>query len=129
MLGVGLLAFDARATTEAKPANAREVQLKLIGKFDDFPDYVASPPGDSSRLFVVEKAGRIRILLKGKKLTTPFLDIAAEVAPGNEPGLLSMAFSPGYARNGLFYIYYAGTDRRTHLLEFRRSTSIPNQRS
>ena len=48
-------------------------------------------------------------------------------AHGNEPGLLSMAFSPGYARNGLFYIYYSGTDKRTHLVEFRRSSSNPNR--
>ena len=38
-----------------------------------------------------------------------------------------MAFSPGYARNGLFYVYYAGTDKRTHLVEFRRSSSNPNR--
>lgn len=126
LAGSGLLALSAGATTDAKPVPARDVRLKLVGRFD-FPDYVASPRGDSSRLFVVEKAGRIRILLNGKKLTTPFLDIAAEVAPGNEPGLLSIAFSPGYARSGLFYIYYAGTDRRTHLLEFRRSASNPNR--
>jgi hypothetical protein len=124
--GTGLLALNAGATTDAKPVPAREVQLKLMGSFD-FPDHVVSPPRDSRRLFVVEKAGRIRLLLNGRKLTTPFLDIAAEVAPGNEPGLLSMAFSPGYARNGLFYIYYAGTDRHTHLLEFHRSASNPNQ--
>ena len=80
-----------------------------------------------SRLFVVEKVGRIRTVLNGRTLAAPFLDIASEVAPGNEPGLLSLAFSPGYARNGLFYIYFAGTDRRTHLLEFRRSASNPNK--
>jgi hypothetical protein len=127
VLGVtGSIAVAARAMTNAKPIPAREVQLTAVGRFD-FPDYVASPPGDSHRLFVVEKAGRIRLLLNGRKLPTPFLDIGAEVLGGNEPGLLSMAFSPGYARDGLFYIYYAGTDRRTHLLEFRRAASNPNR--
>ncbi len=126
LAAAGLLALNAGATTDAKPVPKREVQLKLVGKFD-FPDYLTSPPGDTRRLFVVEKAGRIRVVLNGRKLATPFLDISSEVAPGNEPGLLSLAFSPGYARNGLFYIYFAGTDEHTHLLEFRRSASNPNK--
>ena len=125
-VGTGLIALNAGATTAAKPVPSREVQLKLVGKFA-FPDYVTSPPGDAQRLFVVEKAGRIRVVLNGRTLLAPFLDVSSEVAPGNEPGLLSMAFSPGYARNGLFYIYFAGTDRRTHLLEFRRSAANPNR--
>ena len=125
-MGVGLLALNAGATTDAKPVPEREVHLRLVGKFV-FPDYVASPPGDTRRLFVVEKAGRIRVVLNGRTLSTPFLDITSEVAPGNEPGLLSLAFSPGYARNGLFYVYFAGTDKRTHLLEFRRSAANPNR--
>lgn len=67
------------------------------------------------------------MVLNGRKLATPFLDIASQVSLGNEPGLLSMAFSPAYERNGLLYIYYAGTDQRTHLLEIRRSASNPNK--
>ena len=126
LAGTALLALTAGAATDAKPVPAREVQLKLVGRFD-FPDFVVSPSGDPSRLFVVEKAGRIRLLLNGRKVAAPFLDIASVIAPGNEPGLLSLAFSPGYARNGLFYVYYAGTDRRTHLVEFRRSSSNPNR--
>ena len=121
-----VVALEARATTDAKPIAAPEVELKLVGTFD-FPDHVVSPPGDTSRLFVVEKAGRIRVLLNGRKLATPFLDIVSQVAPGNEPGLLSMAFSPNYERSGLLYVYYAGKDGRTHLLEFRRSASNPNR--
>jgi glucose/arabinose dehydrogenase/cytochrome c553 len=126
LTGASLASLDAGATTDATPVRPREAQLTLIGRFG-FPVHVASPPGVSTRLFVVEKEGRILLLENGRKLDTPFLDISAEVAPGNEPGLLSMAFSPGYARNRLFYVYYAGTDRRTHLLEFRESTSNPNR--
>jgi Glucose / Sorbosone dehydrogenase/Cytochrome C oxidase, cbb3-type, subunit III len=122
----GSLAFDAGARTDAKPITARAAQLTPVGSFD-FPVSVTSPPADTKRLFVVEKAGRIRVVLDGRILAAPFLDISGEVAHGNEPGLLSLAFSPRYARNRLFYIYYAGTDRRTHLLEFRRSSSNPNR--
>ncbi len=122
----GSQTFDASASTDVKPISARAVGLTAVGKFE-FPVAVTAPPGDAKRVFVVEKAGRIRVVLDGRILATPFLDIAKEVARGNETGLLSLAFSPQYARNRLFYIYYVGTDRRTHLLEFRRSSSDPNR--
>lgn len=110
----------------ALPIAPREVQLTAVGKFQ-FPVYVTAPREDRRRLFVVEKAGRVRVMLDGRALAAPFLDIAADVAEGNEPGLLSMAFSPKYASNGLVYVYYAGADRKTHLEEFRRSaTSCTN---
>ncbi len=119
---VGLLA----GATVAKPVPARQIQLTSVGRFA-FPVYVASPPGDTHRVFVVEKAGRIRVIQDGHTLKAPFLDITSEVAEGNEPGLLSMAFSPRYAVDGLAYIYFVGTDQHTHLLEFRRSATNPNR--
>ena len=42
----------------------------------DFPLYLTSPPGDG-RLFIVEKAGAIRVIKGGTLLTTPFLDLTA----------------------------------------------------
>ena len=111
---------------ELTPVPPREVRLATVGKFQ-FPVYVTSPREDPRRLFVVEKAGRVRVMLDGRALTVPFLDIAADVEGGNEPGLLSMAFSPEYASSGLLYVYYAGTDRQTHLEEFRRSATSPNR--
>ncbi|MDJ0852316.1 MAG: PQQ-dependent sugar dehydrogenase [Myxococcota bacterium] len=75
-----------------------------------FPVYATSMPGDP-RLFVVEKAGRIRIVENGVIRPEPFLDIPGRVGSGgNEQGLLGLAFDPAHALNGLFYIYY--TDNR-----------------
>jgi len=75
------------------------------------PIFVTAPPGDTSRLFVVERAGRIRIvdLATGTLLPTPFLDISPMVRTGSERGLLGLAFHPQYATNGLFYIHYSST--------------------
>jgi len=75
------------------------------------PTFLTAPPGDLNRLFVTEQAGRIRVILNGSLLPTPFLDISALTAsPGNggqgEQGLLSLAFDPGYAMNGRFYVFY-----------------------
>ena len=44
----------------------------------------------------------------GTTLGTPLLTVP-DVATGGERGLLSMAFDPNFASNGLFYIDYTGT--------------------
>jgi glucose/arabinose dehydrogenase len=67
---------------------------------------VAAPEGDS-RLFVVERAGRIRVVQSdGTLLATPFLDIRSRVGTGGEGGLLGLAFPADYAQSGLFTVYY-----------------------
>ncbi|MBL8963238.1 MAG: PQQ-dependent sugar dehydrogenase [Phycisphaeraceae bacterium] len=74
------------------------------------PIYVTHAPGDPSRLFIIEKQGRIRILKNGVLLTTPFLDIDPIVTGGtttnSEQGLLGLAFHPDYQTNGKFYVNY-----------------------
>ena len=68
---------------------------------------VITNAGDG-RLFVAERAGRIRIVQRsGNVRPTPFLDIAAQVDDGaSEMGLLGLAFHPDYASNGYFYVNY-----------------------
>ena len=73
------------------------------------PLYATSPPGDSTRLFVVEKGGAIKLSKNGSILATPFLDITSKVyIPGSaaEGGLLGLAFHPNYATNRKFYVHY-----------------------
>ena len=86
------------------------------------PVYLTAPAGDA-RLFVVEQSGRIRVVQNGQLLSTPFLDITSKVLSGGERGLLSVAFHPRYAANGLFYVYY--TDRQGDIVieRYRASAS------
>src|SRR6185295_4134370 len=106
--------------------------LKLTAVIDGFtrPVYLTQPHGDSERLFVVEKPGTIRILRGGAIVETPFLDISDVVSERNEEmGLLGLAFHPGYANNGRFFVYYATTTdgpsvRR--LVEYTRSSDDPD---
>ncbi|HLO33485.1 MAG TPA: PQQ-dependent sugar dehydrogenase [Anaerolineales bacterium] len=80
----------------------------------------------SGRLFVIEKAGRIRIIQDGQLLGTPFLDISKEVgSTGNEQGLLGLAFHPQYAQNGRFFVNYTDNNGDTVLARFQVS-SDPN---
>jgi glucose/arabinose dehydrogenase len=77
-----------------------------IGGFTH-PTHLASARDGSGRLFVVEQAGRIRIIKNGALLPTPFLDITARLRPvGGSKGLLSVAFPPGYADKQHFYVNY-----------------------
>lgn len=73
------------------------------------PTYAATPVGDP-RLFILERAGTIRVLQEGVVLGTPFLDLSDRVAvpPSSEGGLLGLAFAPDYTQSGVFYVYYTG---------------------
>ena len=64
--------------------------------------------GGDDRLFVGERAGKIRIIdAAGNLLPTPFLDITAKISSQNsEEGFLGMAFSPDFATSGKFYVGY-----------------------
>ena len=71
------------------------------------PVFVAAPAGDP-RLFVVERAGRIRIAdaVTGAIQEPPFLDIRSKVSTGGERGFLGLAFAPDFSASGEFYVYY-----------------------
>ena len=76
--------------------------------------------GDT-RLFVLEKGGRIQIVGGGT-----FLDVSSQVSTDNERGLLGLAFDPNYATNGLFYINYTRGDGDVIIAERKVSTGDPN---
>jgi glucose/arabinose dehydrogenase len=88
------------------PASASAgIRATVLGTFGA-PTYIAAPPGDTHRLFVVQQPGQIMLIKDGGAPTT-FMDISGEVKfAGGEQGLLSMAFSPDYATSRRFYVYY-----------------------
>jgi len=84
--------------------------------------YRAAAPGD---LFVVEQAGRIRIVRDGALLQRPFLDIAGQVTAGGEQGLLGLAFDPvGEGRR--FFVYYTALDGSQVLASYETSRPDPD---
>ncbi|MFM8319818.1 MAG: PQQ-dependent sugar dehydrogenase [Chloroflexota bacterium] len=75
--------------------------------------------GDGSgRSFIVEQDGHIRILKDGALLPAAFLDISDRVLYSGEQGLLGLAFPPGYAQKGYFYVYYTRTDGSNQVSRF-----------
>jgi glucose/arabinose dehydrogenase len=93
------------------------------------PTHVAAAPGDRTRVFIVEQAGRIRVVLRGRLLARPFLDIRRLVVSGGEQGLLSVAFHPRYVQNRRFYVNYTDVNGDTRVVEYRanraRTAALP----
>lgn len=103
------IAVSAGATASASVSYAATAPLALrlqeVASGLAAPTFLTAPAGDS-RLFIVERAGRIRVVENGNLLPVPFLDISNLTSTSGERGLLSMAFHPQYASNGYFFLYY-----------------------
>jgi glucose/arabinose dehydrogenase len=108
----------------AAPAGAATPVLAQIGTFAQ-PVFLTAPPGDTSRVFVVEQGGTVRLLVDGVVQPRPFLDLSRSVSTGFERGLLSIAFAPDYAASGVFYAYYTGAAGEIRIDEYRRSAGDP----
>jgi len=117
--------FAAQAALPALDAQ------RLAGGFNA-PLFATAPPRDTSRLFIVQQSGQIKIinLPSGTVNATPYLDIQSRIVWGGEQGLLGLAFDPNYATNGKFYVNYTAPGGSfgagvTHIAEFTVS-SDPN---
>jgi glucose/arabinose dehydrogenase len=96
-----LLLLTLWATATIAPAQG--FKAITIAQGLNAPVHAAARPADPSRLYIVERPGRIRIIRDGALLATPFLNIAASVTTSGEGGLLGLAFHPQDDR--LFYVY------------------------
>ena len=92
----------------------------FVGSGLSLPVFLTQPLNDG-RIFVVEQAGRIRVVRNGVLQPTPFLDISTRVLSGGERGLLSVAFHPNYSSNHYFYVYY--TEQPSGDIRIERYTS------
>ena len=94
--------------TDSLPPVWPDLQLGTPIANANSPVALTHAPDGSGRLFIVERAGRIRIWDGGALRT--FLDLRSRVntsdSGGDERGLLALAFSPEYATNGHFYVNY-----------------------
>jgi hypothetical protein len=108
--------------------SAQALTPEPVGSFDQ-PTYVTSDPDDAGRLFVVERRGTIQLLDDGVK--SKFTDLSAQVGCGasceGERGLLSIALSPEFDRDGRLFVDYANdVDGKIHVEEL---TASPDRRT
>lgn len=99
----------ARAATALPYAVERAFNLEF-----DQPLAIVSPPGETNRLFILEKPGRIVVI---PDLAHPsrrtFLDLRDRVGNDDvEQGILALAFHPDFKRNRQFYVWYTSCLRR-----------------
>lgn len=108
-------------SSPASPAVALGI-ARIAGGLEQ-PVFITNA-GDA-RLFVVERAGRIRILKKSNaswRVVGTFLDIRGRVRHADiEQGLLGLAFAPDYASSGRFYVYYVNNSGKDVVAEYRRA--------
>ncbi|MCC7358182.1 MAG: PQQ-dependent sugar dehydrogenase [Anaerolineales bacterium] len=114
-LGLALLlglagAFGLLRAAEAGGNSLGADWVEYATGLDQPVDIAFTGIATDTRLFVVERAGVIRIVLtNGTVLPTAFLDISTIVNSEayTEMGLLGLAFDPDYATNGRFYLQYS----------------------
>lgn len=114
---------EAGLTGHFGPVIARPVVTTGLSQ----PLFVTAPPDDHTRLFILEKAGAVRIFDKetGELLATPFLSITP-ITTNSERGLLGLAFHPDYANNGYLFVNFTDGSGDTVIRRYTVSASNPN---
>ena len=112
---------------EGRTLGPKFVTLQRVASLRQ-PVYLTQPPGQNSRLYVVQKRGAVRIIANDELLERPFLDIRRLVRsdlPGNDPGMVSIAFPPDYGGTGVFYVSYNDHQDALQVDEYRRNADNP----
>jgi len=104
---------------------AQTIELELIQ--EGFSQPLNLQNAGDNRLFIVEKGGKIKVILEdGTLSSTPFLDISAIISTQGEQGLLGLAFHPDHNNNGCFFVNYTNTAGNTQISRFKASAGNPN---
>jgi glucose/arabinose dehydrogenase len=92
------------------------------------PVAMLQAPGDSTRWFVVEQAGEVRVFVNDPVVTTgsPFIDIRGRVIGGGELGLLGMAFHPDFPADPRVFLSYTHIDAVLGLVSRISQFSTPD---
>ncbi|GAA5481029.1 PQQ-dependent sugar dehydrogenase [Haloferula sargassicola] len=119
--------------SDSPPATSLMLVDAFPGTAFDQPVAMASPPGDASRLFVVEKTGLLRVIpdvTNPSPTASTFLDLPSVLSgngesldTGGESGFLGLAFHPDYASNRHFYVFYSVTSGGSRYQRVARFTT------
>jgi len=101
------------------------IVTKQIARFKS-PTYVHGPEGTGGAVFVVERRGKIKVLVDDRKLKGSFLNIKRRVSCCvGERGMFSVAFAPDYEASGRLYVYFTDRQGDIRVEEYRRSAEDP----
>ncbi len=103
----------------------QKLSSELVADGFSKPVYATAIPGQKGCIAVLEQKGVIKIIQNGKILRSPFLNITDRVhyplSPGDERGLMGLAFHPDYRTNGFLYVNYVDENDVTHISRFQIS--------
>lgn len=123
------LSFSNLAQAQLTPS----LQLTRVATGLTNPVFATFAPGDTSRLYIGQQNGDIRVLnlTTGNLNPTPFMTAAQlgsanGLTTGGERGLLGMAFDPNFATNRRFYLNYTGTSGHTFVRSFVTQAGNPD---
>ncbi len=109
MLGLALFCLAATAAADITP-DTFQIEEPFPALTFAHPIQMLEAPDGSNRIFVLERAGRIKVFPKSGSVTPAevalYLDISARVATQRDFALNSFAFHPDFAANGEVYIHY-----------------------
>ena len=102
-------------------------RLARVASGINAPIFLAPIPG-SNNVFVIERAGIIRILNPDTGVINgaPFLNITTEIGTFGEGGMLAVATAPDFLSSGAFYVHITNTSGDTEIRRYFRSTVNPN---
>ena len=75
----------------------------MAGGLDRPTSFAIAPDG---RIFVTEKAGKVRVVQDGELLPDPFIDLTNEVNDTADRGLLGIAVHPNWPSTPYVYLAY-----------------------
>lgn len=81
-------------------------------------DFAFLPDG---RILILEKAGRVRVVVNGVLQAAPALDITGLVDDGFEKGLLGICLHPTFPSTGRLYLYYTTNVPKNRISRFTLS--------
>ena len=110
--------FDVRSLREVEPEEGSRASAEMTTTIgvpagfirEDVVTGMVNPVGfdfaPDERIFIAQKNGIVRVFENGTLLSTPFIDISAEVNNINDRGLLGIAVHPQFPTLPYIYLLY-----------------------
>lgn len=130
-IGFAILLGCGGSGDEPDPDPATELAVQTLATGLDQPMQYLAHPENRSQAYVLERSGRVRLLVNDALQTDPVLDLAGQVSTAGEGGLLGAAFDPRNAR--VLYVHFTeGAEVDTVVQRFHLSadgrTATPGNR-
>ena len=121
IVAAGVFVSAAPVSAVVSPVHVR---LSFVQRATGFtqPVGVVGARDGTSRLFVLEKTGRIRVWTNGVLQAAPYLDLSAKVSTVSERGLLGLAFDPAFRTRPQLWVVYTAINGTVTLARFRATS-------